>query len=58
MKNEKPRYFIFSRTAFAKNGQYKSIKNMDTRDKARAQLKMLSNKSLAIFDRVKNCIIR
>lgn len=56
MKNQ-TRYYLFSKNAYAKTGQAKSLKNASTREEAR-EAQRSDSRSLGIFDRINNRVIR
>lgn len=52
----KARYFLFNRNTLQKTGQYKAVRNADTREEAR-DYRRSSSQNLGIYDRVNRSVI-
>ena len=56
MSKSETRYFLFNRNTLQKSGQYKAVKNAETREQAR-EARRSSAQNLGIYDRVNRTVI-
>jgi len=56
MSKSETRYFLFNRNTLQKSGQYKAVKNAETREQAR-EARRSSVQNLGIYDRVNRTVI-